>query len=144
MSSEEWAVGYRLAEGMYGVFYALQAGMSEFLAELHLSEALADTLWQLSPGVPVSRVALAERLQCDPSNVTFLVDRLEERGLVERVAVATDRRVKAIALTTAGVATRDRLIRAAATSKVFARLAPEEQDQLADLLFRCLVEPTAG
>jgi DNA-binding MarR family transcriptional regulator len=92
----------------------------------------------------VSRVALAERLQCDPSNVTFLVDRLEERGLVERVAVATDRRVKAIALTTAGVATRDRLIRAAATSKVFARLAPEEQDQLADLLFRCLVEPTAG
>jgi DNA-binding MarR family transcriptional regulator len=27
---------------------------------------------------------LAGRLQCDPSNVTRLADRLEERGLIER------------------------------------------------------------
>lgn len=141
VSSEGPPVGFRLAEGLYGVFHALQGGVGEFLDELHLSEALADVLWQMSPGTPLSRGALAERLQCDPSNVTFLVDRLEERGLVERVTVATDRRVKAVALTAAGAATRDRLIQSAATSTVFARLTPEEQVQLADLLARCLTEP---
>jgi DNA-binding MarR family transcriptional regulator len=115
--------------------------MAQFLAELQLSESLADVLWQLSPGTSLSRGVLADRLQCDPSNVTFLVDRLEERGLVERVAVATDRRVKAVALTATGAATRDRIIQAAATSTVFARLTLDQQEQLADLLTDCLTEP---
>jgi hypothetical protein len=35
------------------------------------------------PGRP-GRASCAGRLRCDPSTVTFLVDRLEERGLVER------------------------------------------------------------
>jgi DNA-binding MarR family transcriptional regulator len=35
--------------------------------------------------------------------MTWLVDRLEERGLVERHMLASDRRVKAVALTPAGV-----------------------------------------
>ena len=141
--SEGQQLGFALAEGVYGVFHALQAGMGELLNELHLTESLADVLWQLFPGTPLSRGALADRLQCDPSNVTFLVDRLEERGLVERVAVPTDRRVKAVALTTAGAATRDRLIQASASSTVFARLTSEQQVQLADLLARCLVEPAS-
>jgi DNA-binding MarR family transcriptional regulator len=139
----EQAVGFRLAEGLYGVFNALQVSVGEFLAEMNLSESLADTLWQLSQDTPLSRGALAERLHCDPSNVTFLVDRLEERGLVERATVSTDRRVKAVALTAAGAATRDTLIQAAATSSVFARLTPEQQHQLADLLSQCLTQPPA-
>ena len=39
---------------------------------------------------------LASLLKCDPSNVTFLVDRLEERGLVERQTDPADRRVKLV------------------------------------------------
>ena len=55
---------------------------------------------------------LAARLQCDPSNVTFLADRLEERGLVERRPDPSGRRVKLLALTPAGLAMRIRVVKA--------------------------------
>src|SRR5437868_2689126 len=42
---------------------------------------------------------LAQSFRCDASTMTWLVDRLEERGLVERRVLPGDRRVKAVALT---------------------------------------------
>lgn len=45
---------------------------------------------------------LAEGLRCDASNVTAIVDRLEERGLVERRSDGRDRRVKLVIVTEAG------------------------------------------
>jgi MarR family transcriptional regulator, organic hydroperoxide resistance regulator len=45
---------------------------------------------------------LAQRMHCDNSNITGIVDRLSERGLVERQAAEGDRRVKLVALTDAG------------------------------------------
>jgi DNA-binding MarR family transcriptional regulator len=45
---------------------------------------------------------LAQLMHCDNSNITGLVDRLTERGLVERLAAEGDRRVKLVALTAAG------------------------------------------
>ena len=45
---------------------------------------------------------LAELLFCDASNVTGIADRLEARGLIERRSAGGDRRVKVLALTSAG------------------------------------------
>jgi DNA-binding MarR family transcriptional regulator len=45
---------------------------------------------------------LAQEMHCDNSNITGIVDRLTERGLVERQAAERDRRVKLVALTAAG------------------------------------------
>ena len=45
---------------------------------------------------------LAQHLHCDNSNITGIVDRLTERGLVERRVVEGDRRIKLVALTEAG------------------------------------------
>ena len=45
---------------------------------------------------------LAQQMHCDNSNITGIVDRLSERGLVERRAAEGDRRVKLIALTDEG------------------------------------------
>jgi DNA-binding MarR family transcriptional regulator len=45
---------------------------------------------------------LAQRMHCDNSNITGIVDRLAERGLVERRAAEGDRRIKLVALTKAG------------------------------------------
>ena len=53
--------------------------------------------------------AMADGLACDASVATWLVDRLEERGLVERRTPPTDRRVKTIVLTPLGIRTRERL-----------------------------------
>jgi DNA-binding MarR family transcriptional regulator len=52
---------------------------------------------------------LADEWFCDASNATFIVDRLEERGLAERRTVPTDRRVKLVVLTPEGARTRDRV-----------------------------------
>ncbi len=132
-------VGLLLAEALYGVFHAFQQSVNGLLDELNLTESLADALWQLDPASgALSRRMLAERLHCDPSNVTFLVDRLEERGLATRVDNPQDRRVKKVSLTVAGVDTRNRLVFAAADSPVFAGLSPDERQHLVDLLGRCL------
>jgi len=54
---------------------------------------------------------LAQHMHCDNSNITGLVDRLTERGLVERRAAEGDRRIKLVALTQAGRELRDELDR---------------------------------
>ncbi|MFJ4977236.1 MarR family winged helix-turn-helix transcriptional regulator [Streptomyces coeruleorubidus] len=51
---------------------------------------------------PLPMRRLAQRLKCEPSNVTGIVDRLEARGLVERRPDPADRRVKVAAATSEG------------------------------------------
>jgi DNA-binding MarR family transcriptional regulator len=54
--------------------------------------------------------SLAAEWRCDASTATWTVDRLEAKGLAERRAHATDRRVKLVALTAHGAATKAALI----------------------------------
>jgi DNA-binding MarR family transcriptional regulator len=111
----------------------------ETVVELGLTDALADAVQQLDPALgPLSRRELAERLHCDPSNVTFLVDRLEHKRLVTRARASDDRRVRALALTPAGRRARARLIATVARSSMFSRLSTAQQRQLADLMGRCV------
>ncbi len=109
------------------------------LRALDLTLPLADAIWQLDPAhPPLSRRELAQRLRCDPSNVTFLIDRLERKRLVTRAQTSSDRRVKALTLTPAGTHARERLIRTLAESEMFSRLTPTQSQQLNGLLGRCL------
>jgi len=135
----------QLVEQAYTFSAAIGRWSATILAELELTEALGDVLWQLGAvGQAVSMRDLAGRLQCDPSNVTFLADRLEERGLIERRPDLSDRRVKLLALTTAGLAVRTRIVQAAATRSPLARLSPADQQRLRRLLDKCLQpEPPA-
>jgi len=61
---------------------------------------------------PRTMSEIATVLHCDNSNVTGIVDGLEEKGLATREPSETDRRVKLIALTAEGRKVRTRLIRA--------------------------------
>jgi DNA-binding MarR family transcriptional regulator len=54
---------------------------------------------------------LADEWMCDASNATWIVDRLEERGLAERRTIPTDRRVKLVVLTATGDRTRREMVR---------------------------------
>ena len=54
--------------------------------------------------------ALADSWSCDPSNATWIVDRLEKLGLAERRSVPEDRRVKLVVLTAKGQKTRAALL----------------------------------
>ncbi|MGW0334774.1 MarR family winged helix-turn-helix transcriptional regulator [Streptomyces sp. NPDC003011] len=88
---------------------------------------------------PLPMRKLAQRLKCEPSNVTGIVDRLESRGLVERRAAPADRRVKLAAATEEG----RRVARELREGLRFAReplaeLSPREREALRDLLRRML------
>jgi DNA-binding MarR family transcriptional regulator len=55
--------------------------------------------------------SLAAEWSCDASTATWIVDRLEQRGLAERRAHAPDRRLRLAVLTPAGLAMRDEMLR---------------------------------
>ncbi|MFJ9035982.1 MarR family winged helix-turn-helix transcriptional regulator [Streptomyces sp. NPDC102406] len=76
---------------------------------------------------PLPMRQIAQRLKCEPSNITGIVDRLEARGLVERRPSPGDRRVKVAAPTEEGA----RVALSLRDSLDFARepLAGLERDQ---------------
>ena len=120
-----------------GMAQRVKAGAA--LAELGLGFAQAHALRMLDPDEPIAMSALAERLFCDASNVTGLVDRLEARGLVERRSSEHDRRVKALTLTAAGVALRDQVLAVMSEPpEAIAALPPADQRALRDILARAV------
>ena len=107
---DEAAIAAQVVVAVFGLAARLRTAVTRELQDLDLTDALADALWALDPADgPLPRRELAQRLHCDPSNVTFLADRLAERGLLARVEDPADRRVRALALTDAGLTARDRL-----------------------------------
>lgn len=79
--------------------------------ELGLAPTQAQTLVALEPGQELPMGAVADALACDPSTVTGIADRLEAQGLIERRPLAGDRRVRALALTEAGIERRSRFLK---------------------------------
>ena len=105
--------------------------------ECSLTAPQATLLRVMDPETPVPMSALATALACHASNVTGLVDRLEEAGLVVRRPSEEDRRVKHIALTDKGVEARDFLrSEIYAPPPELARLSDDELAQLEGLLRR--------
>lgn len=105
--------------------------------ELELSPPQGIVLRFLDEPRPMGE--LAALMRCDNSNMTGIVDRLEERGLVERTAAERDRRVKLIALTERGREIRDELNRRMAEPpEVIERLSLADQRALRDILRRGL------
>ena len=80
------------------------------LQEFGLTPGDFRALVSLDADTPRPIGSLAHAWDCDASNATWVVDRLEQRGLVERRQVPTDRRVKAIALTPRGAKTKIRVL----------------------------------
>jgi len=84
---------------------------------------------------------LAAMMRCDSSNMTGIVDRLEERGLVRRTAAEGDRRIKLIALTGQGQELRTEMTRRMAEPpEPIERLSAKDQRALRDILRRALDE----
>jgi MarR family transcriptional regulator, organic hydroperoxide resistance regulator len=120
-----------------GMVQRAKAGAA--LAELGLGFAQAHALRMLDPDEAMPMSALAERLFCDASNVTGLVDRLEARGLVERRTAEGDRRVRALTLTREGVELRGRVLAVMSEPpEAIATLPLSDQRALRDILARAV------
>jgi DNA-binding MarR family transcriptional regulator len=96
---EAWMLLIQMFRSQRREMAAIENEVGLNMAQFHLLKAIS------SPqGAPMSE--LAESLFCDAAYVTGLVDKLEDRGLVQRLPNPEDRRVKLIALTEAGAVAR--------------------------------------
>jgi MarR family transcriptional regulator, 2-MHQ and catechol-resistance regulon repressor len=86
--SDSWKKIYTVAETN---IQTVGLSLPEFRALKHLDES-----------GPCPMVSFAEQLSITPPAVTGMVDRLEERGLVERTRNIGDRRVVTISITESG------------------------------------------
>ncbi len=79
------------------------------MARLELTDAQWKPLWLLRSGKATTAIELARVACVDAGAVTRMVDRLEDKGLIERVRSETDRRVVNLRLTAAGEAAAARV-----------------------------------
>lgn len=91
-------------------FQAEKGNWSAACQEFDLTLPQAHLLRSLTPATPMKMNGLAEALDCDASNITGLVDKLEVRGIIQRQSERGDRRVKMIALTQTGIRFRAKLL----------------------------------
>jgi DNA-binding MarR family transcriptional regulator len=101
----------RLVQEVAGLVTAmaarLQANFAAIAAEAGLTATQAKLLMRLQPSEALPMRVLADQLAYDPSNLTGVVDKLEQRGAVRRRPDPDDRRVKGLVITAEGVRLRD-------------------------------------
>ena len=129
---EAWSLLQRIMMSQRGLFF-------EVASEFDLAPAQMHALKALEPGKPRPMSELAGALRCDNSNVTGIVDRLEDRGLVRRRPSDRDRRVKMLEVTPEGAALRKQLHeRLSRPPEALAGLSEEDARTLRDVLARAL------
>jgi DNA-binding MarR family transcriptional regulator len=89
------------------VAWRIQQHFATRAAEFDLSATQAKVLLSLRPEERLPMKRVAERIPYDASNLTDFVDKLEARGVLMRLPDASDRRVKALALTEEGLRLRE-------------------------------------
>ena len=115
---------------------------SERLAPLGLEPRHAGVLFRLAANEGLSQQAIGELIGLNPTRMVFLVDELEQRGLVERRRNAADRRSYALYLTAQG---REKLreVRASGSrhqDEIGGSLIRDERVQLTSLLRKLATE----
>ena len=101
----------RLEGEVVGLWFEMQARLeahfTELAAEFELTAVQAKVLLLVQPDGTMTMRTLATQLQYDASNLTGVVDRLEEIGAVRRQPHPHDRRAKGVVLTAEGQRIRE-------------------------------------
>ena len=127
---------------------AMKCAMSERLVRLGISMAQLHIMYTLERNGVMTMSRLADVLGVSLSNASGLVDRMEERGYIERTRVPEDRRIVLVRVTEAGTrmiqendALSDELMR-----DVLGRLNPAELPVIARATaeVRAALEATTG
>jgi DNA-binding MarR family transcriptional regulator len=127
LAAQAWRAVYDFCRAEY-------ARHLESAAELGLTPGDLKALLFLEPGEPRSMRSLADQWGSDASTVTWLIDRLQDRGYVERQAHTEDRRVKVVVLTSKGTKARaDLLDRLYQPPPAIAALSPTQLTALRNL-----------
>ena len=125
-------------ELMVTLFHEHKRAFHTLAKEHALTPQQTATLWHLDTDPGLAMSALAELLMCDASNVTGIVDKLEQRGLIRR-GQGEDRRVKVLTLTTTGEALREEMRQRMQEPPAYIlSLSRDDQRTLRDILRRAV------
>jgi DNA-binding MarR family transcriptional regulator len=134
-ASEAWALFQQ-------IFHAQRPQFMAVLREHDLVPPHWIALQALEHPMPMGE--LAKLMGCDNSNITWITDRLEERGLVKRMPAEKDRRVKLLVLTPGGRRVREALqARLSQPPPAIKQLSREDQRTLRAILKRAAKLETA-
>jgi DNA-binding MarR family transcriptional regulator len=136
----------RLEGEVVGLWFEMQARLeahfTDLAAQYKLTAVQAKVLMLLQPDNAMTMRAIANQLQYDASNLTGVVDRLEEIGAVRRQPHPSDRRAKGVVLTAEGQRVRCVFCeRLTGNTGPLARLNDRELVSLRRLLLAALRSP---
>jgi len=121
-----------LVEELHQMIGSLRCAGTGRMVKAGISMTHLHILWVLEHhgDLPMSR--LAELLDVSLSNASGLIDRMEERGLIERVRVADDRRVVLVKASPEGARIRDEIeaLKQDRMRSILGRLAPDQRTRL--------------
>jgi len=132
----EFARALKLFTVLSRAHFALHDRSREDIARHGLTPGEFAVLEALYHKGPLLLGEIRAKILVSSGGITYLVDRLEERGLLERRHCPEDRRARYAALTSDGIALMDRIFpaHAVALKDAVAGLGPEAQEVLTDLL----------
>jgi MarR family transcriptional regulator, 2-MHQ and catechol-resistance regulon repressor len=134
--AEEESSALRLWVVLARAHAAISAHATEDASRHGLTLAEFGILEALFHRGPMLLGEVQRRILVSSGGITFLVDRLTAKGLVERRSCPSDRRARYAALTPQGETLVAELfpVHAALLSRVMSGLTPAEQEQAADLI----------
>jgi len=136
MSDAEATAQWELAKLVHDLDMQMNARVRDRVSELGLTVAQASALRELTG--PMTMRELAERMSCEPSNATAVIDNLEQHELAQRSPHPTDRRAKQLTLTPEGTKLRKKLVKVLSDVPVVIGLTHQEQETLRHLLQRAI------
>jgi DNA-binding MarR family transcriptional regulator len=125
-----------LVEELHQMIGSLRCAGTGRMVKAGISMTHLHILWVLEHhgDLPMSR--LADLLDVSLSNASGLIDRMEERGLIERVRVPDDRRVVVVKASPEGARIRDEIeaLKQDRMRSILGRLAPDQRTRLLEAI----------
>src|SRR4051812_23333668 len=117
---------------LHGIIGSLRCAGTGRMVKAGISMTHLHILWVLEHHGDMAMSRLAELLDVSVSNATGLIDRMEERGLVERVRVPDDRRVVLVRASAEGARQRDEIeaLKQDRMRSILARLRPDQLERM--------------
>jgi DNA-binding MarR family transcriptional regulator len=128
------SIGYQL----FGLSTMMRRAVETRMAEYDLTDAQWKPLWLLKAAHASTPNELARFMDIDAGAITRMLDRLEAKGLIERLRSDEDRRVVNLRLTKAGEAAAEKVphVLAAVNNDFLRGFSEAEWKQLRKLLAR--------
>jgi len=133
-----YEVSESIGHQLFSLMTQMRREVEKRMAQHGLTDAQWKPLYMVKVGRATTAIELAREMDIDAGAVTRMLDRLEAKGLVERVRSATDRRVVHLRLTAAGdtVAKKVPFVLASVNNDFLRGFSEPEWKQLRRLLGR--------